>query len=357
MQELIKPHIRKIAPYQSARDLYAKATGILLDANENPLGSVLDSDFANLHLNRYPDPKQRDLRAALSAYLKVDAEKLFFGVGSDEIIDLVMRLFCSSGEDSVLLVEPTYGMYQTVSDVQNIKAHRCLLNEDFQLEAEKVLASVSPTDRIIFVCSPNNPTGNLLNKAEIGKLAAGFKGIVVVDEAYIDFAAPCSSAIDLQATYDNIIVLRTFSKAWGLAAARCGYCIAHPEIIAFLFKIKAPYSINVFTEHAILNALQRVPAKEACVKAILKERDYLEAKLKENVYIEKVYPSDANYILIRLPEAKAIQKALMEEGVIIRDRSSQPLLENCLRVTVGTHEENRTLLEKLEKIITARNGK
>jgi histidinol-phosphate aminotransferase len=357
IQELIKPHIRKIAPYQSARDLYAKATGILLDANENALGSVLDIEFAPLLLNRYPDPRQRALREALSNYLSVAADKLFFGVGSDEIIDLLMRLFCSAGEDSVLLVEPTYGMYQTVADIQNIHAHTCLLTEDFQVDAKRALGSVQPSDKVIFTCSPNNPTGNLLSKSAIKEIAAGFSGILIVDEAYIDFAPQGSSAIDLLEKYSNVIILRTFSKAWGLAAARCGYCIAHPDIISYLFKIKAPYSINVFTEQAILTALKRVPVKEKYVAEILKEREYLIDKLRTLAFIEKIYPTDANYILIRLADAKQIQKELMEAGVIIRDRSSQPLLANCLRITVGTHEENITLLQKLEAVVAARSGK
>jgi histidinol-phosphate aminotransferase len=348
--ELIKPHIRKIAPYQSARDLYAKATGILLDANENPIGSVLGGEFAALHLNRYPDPRQRALRASLSAYLAVPEEQLFFGVGSDEIIDLLMRLFCSSGEDSILIVEPTYGMYQTVADIQNIASHTCLLNEDFSLDAERVLASVQNTDKVIFVCSPNNPTGNLLSKSAIKQIAEGFNGILVVDEAYIDFAPEDASAVSLLADFANVMVLRTFSKAWGMAAARCGYCIAHPEIISYLFKIKAPYSINAFTEQAILSALQKVSVKNTYVSEIVQEREKLLDALAGLSFIRKVFPTDANYILIRLPNARKIQKALMEAGVIIRDRSSQPLLADCLRITVGTREENAALLEKLAAV-------
>ena len=350
ISDLIKPHIRTIAPYKSARDLYAKAAGVLLDANENPLGSVLDGDYSGLSLNRYPDPKQRDLRESLGKYLSVPVDKLFFGVGSDEIIDLVMRLFCSPERDSVLIVEPTYGMYQTVADIQNVRTNICLLNDDFTIDPARVLGALSTTDRIIFLCSPNNPTGNLLDKSAIELIAGTFNGIVVVDEAYIDFAHDNASAVSLLQKYNNVVILRTFSKAWGLAAVRCGYTIADPEIISYLFKIKAPYSINVLTEHAILTAMNRIARKDNYVKEILAQRELLVAKLKTFDFIEEIFPTDANYLLIRLQDARKIHKELMDEGVIIRDRSSQPLLENCLRITVGTADENEKLLRGLELV-------
>ncbi len=348
--ELIKPHIRTIAPYQSARDLYAKASGVLLDANENPIGSVLDDSYSGLSLNRYPDPRQRELRESLGRYLSIPVENLFFGVGSDEIIDLMMRLFCSPEKDSVLIVEPTYGMYKTVADIQNVTANVCLLNKDFTIDPARVLGALSTTDRMIFLCSPNNPTGNLLDKNAIELIAGTFCGIVVVDEAYIDFAHNNASVTDLLKRFNNIIILRTFSKAWGLAAVRCGYAIADPEIISYLFKIKAPYSINVLTEHAVLTALKRIARKDEYVREILSQRELLRNRLKEFDFIEEIFPTDANYILIRLQDARKIHKALMDEGVIIRDRSSQPLLENCLRITVGTGAENEKLLTGLELV-------
>ncbi len=356
ISDLIKPHIQKLHPYQSARDIYKDVSGILLDANENSFGSVAGDSVSLMNLNRYPDPHQIKLRKALSDYIKVDAEKLFFGVGSDEIIDLLMRLFCSHGKDSVMIVEPTYGMYTTVANIQNIEINSVLLDENFGLNAGKVLSNVSGSDRIIFLCSPNNPTGNLLNKNEISLIAEKFKGIVVVDEAYIDFADDDASAVSLINEYKNIVILRTFSKAWGLAAVRCGYAIADEVITSYLFKIKAPYSINVMTEQIILKALSKFEEKNKFVELIVKERDFLITELSKIVFVKNIFPSDANYILIKLDFAKEVQKMMMHRGVIIRDRSTQPLLEDCLRITVGTRAENIKMIEKMIEVYNEISG-
>ncbi len=348
IEDLILDHIKRLKPYQSARSLYLKQGGILLDANENPLGSVIDSEYSGISLNRYPDPKQNALRQAVSTLINVPIEKLFFGVGSDEIIDLLMRLFCAPQKDTILIVEPTYGMYLTVSEIQNVEHHICLLDANFQISTEKVISSVLPSDKMIFLCSPNNPTGNLLSEKEVEFIALSFPGIIVVDEAYIDFARDGASMINLCEKYRNVVILRTFSKAWGMAAARCGYTVADPEVILNLFKIKAPYSINVLTEKAILQAIKNNREKDIMINRIIAQKEILIEELKKISYIERIFPSDANYILIRLPMAKEIQKVLADKGVIIRDRSSQPMLENCLRISVGTSDENKKLIECLK---------
>lgn len=346
--KLIRNNILKLKPYTSARDLYSN--GILLDANENSFGSTFQ-EFEELHLNRYPDPHQVDLRNAVSKLLNVEANKLFFGVGSDEIIDLLIRILCEPKEDQVMLLEPTYGMYKVACDINNVETVSPLLTDSFQIDFGEVEKYYSAKVKIIFVCSPNNPTGNLLNKNDILRLCKTYNSIVVVDEAYIDFAEPSASLINEVNHYRNLVVMRTFSKAWGLAGVRLGFCAADEEIISYLFKVKAPYNINVLTRYAVLKSITNEKKKESAVSAIVNERLHVETELKNISAIKNVYPSDANYLLIRLPQAKEIQKNLAEKGIIIRDRSSQPKLEDCLRITIGTKEENDALLSELKNLL------
>ena len=350
--KLIRKNILKLKPYTSARDLYSN--GILLDANENSFGSTFQ-ELEELHLNRYPDPHQVDLRNAVSRLLTIDAEKLFFGVGSDEIIDLLIRIFCEPREDQVMLLEPTYGMYKVACDINNVETVSPLFNDSFQIDFAEVEKYYSDKVNIIFVCSPNNPTGNLLNKNDIIQLCRNYNSIVVVDEAYIDFAPRETSLINEVANYPNLVVMRTFSKAWGLAGVRLGYCAADEEIISYLFKVKAPYNINALTRYAVLKSITNEEKKKSAVSSIVSERLRVEIELKNILAITNVYPSDANYLLIRLPNAKEIQKELAEKGIVIRDRSSQPTLSNCLRITIGTKEENDALLEKLKDILPLRH--
>ncbi|MDP3147933.1 MAG: histidinol-phosphate transaminase [Ignavibacteria bacterium] len=350
--KLIRKNILKLKPYTSARDLYSN--GILLDANENSFGSSFQ-ELEELHLNRYPDPHQVDLRNAVSRLLTIDAEKLFFGVGSDEIIDLLIRIFCEPREDQVMLLEPTYGMYKVACDINNVETVSPLLNDSFQIDFAEVEKYYSDKVKIIFVCSPNNPTGNLLNKNDIIQLCRNYNSIVVVDEAYIDFAPEETSLINEVANYPNLVVMRTFSKAWGLAGVRLGYCAADEEIISYLFKVKAPYNINALTRYAVLKSITNEEKKKSAVSSIVSERLRVEIELKNILAITNVYPSDANYLLIRLPNAKEIQKELAVKGIVIRDRSSQPTLSNCLRITIGTKEENDALLEKLKDILPLRH--
>ena len=351
---LVRKNILKLKPYTCARDLYSN--GILLDANENSFGSTFQ-ELEELHLNRYPDPHQVDLRNSVSKLLNVEANKLFFGVGSDEIIDLLIRIFCEPKEDQVMLLEPTYGMYKVACDINNVETVAPLLNDSFQIDFAEVERHYSDKVKIIFVCSPNNPTGNLLNKNDILRLCKSYNSIVVVDEAYIDFSEPSASLIDEVKNYRNLVVMRTFSKAWGLAGVRLGYCAADKEIISYLFKVKAPYNINALTGYAVLKSITNEEKKKSVVSAIIGERLRVENELKSISAITKVFPSDANYLLIRLPNAKEIQGQLAESGIVIRDRSSQPKLDNCLRITIGTKEENDALLSGLKILLQKKEVK
>ena len=348
IDNLVRKNIKKLKPYTCARDLYSN--GILLDANENSFGSTFQ-EFEELLLNRYPDPHQVDLRSAVSKLLSVDANKLFFGVGSDEIIDLLIRIFCEPKEDKVMLLEPTYGMYKVACDINNVETVSPMLNDFFQIDFAEVEKYYSDKVKVIFVCSPNNPTGNLLNKNDILRLCKAYNSIVVVDEAYIDFSESSASLINEVENYRNLVVMRTFSKAWGLAGVRLGFCTADEEIISYLFKVKAPYNINALTRYAVLKSIKNEKKKESVVSIIISERLRVENELKNISSIITVYPSDANYLLIRLPNAKEIQKQLAEKGIVIRDRSSQPKLDNCLRITIGTKTENDAMLSELINLL------
>ncbi len=347
IEKLVRKNILELKPYTSARDSFLE--GILLDANENSLGSVIRDEW-DLKLNRYPDPAQNEIREKLSKYLGVQKEKLFFGVGSDEIIDLLIRIFCNPGKDSVLITEPTYGMYKVACDVNDIKVLSVPLNRRFQLDITKIFEIINRTTKIIFLCSPNNPTGNLLKKKDVIKLVKSFKGIVVIDEAYIDFSEKKSFVNDV-ANYKNLIVMRTFSEAWGLAGIRSGFSIADEFITNLLFKITAPYNLNKFTSNAILNALSNIKKKDSFVRKLNLEKEKLTEQLKNIKQIQKVFPSDANFILFRIKKATEIYNELATKGIIIRDRSNQVGLDNCLRVSIGTPKENRIFIKTLKEIL------
>src|ERR1035437_2115141 len=352
IQDLIRKNIRNLKPYTSARDMYTK--GILLDANENSFGSVVE--VIGETLNRYPDPHQLSMRKRLGTYLGISFHKLFFGVGSDEIIDLIIRIFCEPGKDSIMILEPTYGMYKVAADINDVRSETILLNDNFDIDTEAVINNWNNRIKIIFLCSPNNPTGNLLNKNSIEELLQKTESIIVVDEAYIDFAGDGNSCLDLINNYPNLVLLRTFSKAWGLAGIRLGYCICDEEIINYLFKIKAPYNINSLTRKAFHEAFSNISKKDEFVSSILAVKQYIIEELNKITNIEKLFPSDTNYILIKIQDAVSVQKLLANEGVIIRDRSNQPGLENCLRITVGTHEQNEQLLRSLHKVLNKTNS-
>ncbi|MBK8944385.1 MAG: histidinol-phosphate transaminase [Ignavibacteriae bacterium] len=347
IEKLVRKNILNLKPYTSARDSFLE--GILLDANENSLGSVI-KDEHNLQLNRYPDPAQNKLREKLSEYLNVSKKNLFFGVGSDEIIDLLIRIFCEPKKDSVLIPEPTYGMYKVACDVNEVETITIPLDKKFQVDVKTTIAAVQKNTKMIFLCSPNNPTANLLSKKSVNQILKNFNGIVVIDEAYIDFNEN-QSFIDEFKKNRNLVIIRTFSKAWGLAGIRCGYSVADGFITNLLFKIKAPYNLNKLTANAILDALSNVKKKNSFVKKLNSEKENLVIELKKIKQVQKVYQSDANFILFKIKNATDVYNKLAAKGVIIRNRSNQLNLENCLRISIGTQKENKIFLAKLKEIL------
>jgi len=347
IKNLVRKNILNLKPYTSARD--ENSSGILLDANENGFGSTFN-EIKDLSLNRYPDPHQNDLRDLVSEYLDISKENLFFGVGSDEIIDLLIRIFCEPGKDKILIPEPTYGMYKVAADINNVPVVSVLLNDDFQVDGEEINKNFTPNIKIIFLCSPNNPTGNFLGKNDVLNLCKKHNSMIVVDEAYIDFAENFSLINEVK-NYPNLVVMRTFSKAWGLAGARLGYCIANEEIIKLLFKVKAPYNINSLTRYAVKQALKNIELRNSYIKEILDEKEKLKRELLLLPGVLRVFNSDANFLLAKFTDAKTVLKKLAERKIIIRDRGTQPKLENCLRISVGAKEENEILLKALKEIL------
>ena len=339
LKELTRPNIWALKPYSSARDEYnGAAASVFLDANENPY---------NLPHNRYPDPLQRDLKAELTRIKQVKAENIFLGNGSDEAIDLVFRAFCEPGVDNVVAIDPTYGMYKVCADVNNVEYRKVLLDDAFQFTADALLAATDEHPKLIFLCSPNNPTGNDLLRTEIEKTLAVFSGLVIIDEAYNDFSSAPSFLQQLD-KYPNLVVFQTFSKAWGCAAIRLGMAFASAEIISIFNKIKYPYNVNQLTQQQALSMLQRYDEIEGWVKELIAERGRLVDAFSTLTCVKEIFPSDANFFLARVTDAGAIYNYLVAKGIIVRNRSSISLCGNCLRVTVGTPAENKTLLEALQ---------
>ena len=339
LKELTRPNIWALKPYSSARDEYnGAAASVFLDANENPY---------NLPHNRYPDPLQRDLKAELTRIKQVKAENIFLGNGSDEAIDLVFRAFCEPGVDNVVAIDPTYGMYKVCADVNNVEYRKVLLDDAFQFTADALLAATDEHTKLIFLCSPNNPTGNDLLRSEIEKTLATFSGLVIIDEAYNDFSSAPSFLQQLD-KYPKLVVFQTFSKAWGCAAIRLGMAFASAEIISIFNKIKYPYNVNQLTQQQALSMLQRYDEIEGWVKELIAERGRLMDAFSTLTCVKEIFPSDANFFLARVTDAGAIYNYLVAKGIIVRNRSSISLCGNCLRVTVGTPAENKTLLEALQ---------
>ncbi|HAA16384.1 MAG TPA: histidinol-phosphate transaminase [Cytophagales bacterium] len=343
LNALLRPHIRTLKPYSSARDEFSGSASIFLDANENPFGSVTGAD-----INRYPDPLQRELKELIAPIRRVVPEQIFLGNGSDEAIDLLYRAFCNPGQDEVIILPPTYGMYRVSADLNDVRIKEVpLIPEDFRIDVDGVLEAITEQTKMIFICSPNNPTGNAMRRQSIEGILKHFNGLVVLDEAYSDFS-PQRSFVDRLNEFPNLIVLQTFSKAWGMAAIRLGMAFASQEIVQVLNRIKPPYNISGLTQQEALEGVKRLNRKETIVKEILKERAWLGTKLKEMELVEKVYNSDANFILIKVPEARKVYEYLVGEGIIVRDRSQVALVLDCLRITVGTSEENKKLLKALK---------
>lgn len=341
---LLRPHLVVLKPYSSARDEYTGKSGVFLDANENPYGSITTENF-----NRYPDPYQLALKERISAIKGVHSDQLFLGNGSDEAIDLLFRAFCRPGVDQAILLPPTYGMYEVSAAINDVETIKVPLTLNFQLDTNAILEWMTPTSKLLFICSPNNPSGNNIHREDILSLIAQFPGLVIVDEAYIDFSGEPSFTTELQ-NYPNLIVIQTFSKAWGLASLRLGMAFASPEIIGILNKIKPPYNISGLTQQKVLEALGDISPMERMTRDILQERKFLEQELASLSLVEKIYPSNANFLLIKVKAAKKTYDDLVHEKIIVRDRSKVLLCDECLRITVGTRAENETLLRALKKL-------
>lgn len=340
LQELTRPNIWALKPYSSARDEYSGVeASVFLDANENPY---------NTPNNRYPDPLQKELKSMIAPIKKVSQEQIFLGNGSDEAIDLVYRAFCRPGIDNVVAIDPTYGMYQVCADVNDVEYRKVLLDENFQFQADKLLAATDDYTKLIFLCSPNNPTGNNLCRNEIVRLIQTFQGLVIVDEAYSDFSDQVSLLTELE-NYPNLIVLQTFSKAWGCAAIRLGMAFASPEIIGILNKIKYPYNVNRLTQQEAISMMRKHYEIQRWVGSLLEERSRLVEEFNKLPCCRHIYPTDANFFLTKVTDAKRIYDYLVSKGIIVRNRTNITLCKDCLRVTIGTRPENDILLDALRQ--------
>lgn len=339
ISNLIRSNIKTLIPYSSAREEFSSNAKIFLDANENP--------FEN-GVNRYPDPHQSAVKAKLAQIKNIDADKILLGNGSDEILDLIFRTFCEPKIDNVITHNPSYGMYKVLATINDIEFRTVNLKEDFTLDTAKIMEASDVRTKLFIICSPNNPSGNMLDNKEIKKILDLETGLVVIDEAYIDFAKSVSWITELD-NYKNLIVCQTLSKAWGLAGLRVGMCFASKEIIKVLSTIKPPYNINELSQKAVLKALKEEPLFNAQVSAILKEKAKLEFELATHKCIKRIYPSDANFILVKVDDVKKMYHFLLEKGIVIRDRSKEYLCENALRITIGTPVENKYLLQCLNE--------
>lgn len=344
LQDIIRPNIKNLSPYSSARDEFQGEASVFLDANENSFGSPTNGDY-----NRYPDPMQMVVKKRLSEIKGVPVQNIFLGNGSDEAIDILIRAFCRPGIDNVLLLPPTYGMYEVSANINDVAIKKVPLTATFQLNLEAIAEAIDVNTRIIFVCSPNNPTGNSIIREDIETLLANFNGLVVVDEAYINYSRQRSFIQELT-EYGNLVVLQTLSKAWGLAGLRVGMAFASEEIIEIFNKIKPPYNINEASQQLALEGLNNIDRVNAWIVETIKEREALAKSLSALPYVLDIYLSDANFLLVKTTDANGIYAKLVEQGIIVRNRNSVTLCDGCLRITVGTPEENKTLVEALEKL-------
>tara|TARA_B110000967_G_C18886109_1_gene564077 strand:- start:378 stop:1415 length:1038 start_codon:yes stop_codon:yes gene_type:complete len=342
LDKLLRSTVKNMKPYSSARDEYKnlQADMVFLDANENPFDTFL---------NRYPDPQQTHLKEIISKQNNVSTDQILLGNGSDEVLDLVFRAFCEPNQDSILTLPPTYGMYEVLANLNAVENIQVPLSQEFQLEIDAIAAAIKPNTKLLFICSPNNPSGNTMNQSAIERLLNGFKGLVIIDEAYIDFTNELSWTHALS-TYPNLIVTQTLSKAYGLAGIRLGICYASKEIISVLNKIKPPYNINSLTQMAAIKALENREVVDTQIETLLKERNSLINAFKLVPFITKIYPSEANFILIKVDDANKRYDELIKNGVVVRNRSSQLHCDNCLRITVGTPYENTQLLTLLNSL-------
>ena len=344
LNSLLRDNIKRLVPYSSARDEFKGEASVFLDANENSYGSPLPTDY-----NRYPDPMQWKVKYKLADIKGVPPQNIFLGNGSDEAIDVLFRAFCRPGIDNVVLCPPTYGMYEVSANINDVTIRKATLTEDFQLDLPAIEAAIDENTKLIFICSPNNPTANAINREDIEIVLNNFQGIVVVDEAYINFSKQ-KTLIQELTEYPNLVILQTLSKAWGLAALRVGMAFASEDIINVFNKVKPPYNINQPSQELALEALNNIDQVNTWIRETVLERDKLEFALKALPIVEKVYPSDANFLLAKTTDAKGIYNHLIEKGIVVRDRSKVELCVGCLRITVGTPQENIDLINTLQAI-------
>ncbi len=341
MDSLVRSNIRRLKPYSSARHEFDGHAEIYLDANENPHPSVV---------NRYPDPLQKVLKKQISTIKMVPAEQIFLGNGSDEAIDLLIRIFCEPTKDSILILPPTYGMYEVCADISNVLVKKVPLLEGFQPDLDTIFKEADANCKLLFLCNPNNPTGSTIEENTLMRLISEFPGIVVVDEAYQDFASQPSLVSQIH-VYPKLVVMQTFSKAWGMAGVRLGLVFAQRATIDYLNAVKPPYNINTLTQNYVLEKLSNINQVQSRIQGIKEERHRMYSALSQLPCVHQVYPSEGNFLLVRFEQPKVIFEALKRKGIIVRDRSSVPLCEGCLRITIGTIKENDHLLATLEEIL------
>ncbi|TMI71660.1 MAG: histidinol-phosphate transaminase [Bacteroidetes bacterium] len=342
LDKLVRENIKALTPYSSARDEFSGEGRIFLDANENSLGSPLTKWY-----NRYPDPHQKELKKAISRIKNIAAEYIFLGNGSDECIDLLYRIFCEPQKDNVIICPPTYGMYKVSANINDVDVREAPLTDDFQLNLAHIEQLVDNNTKLIWICSPNNPTGNSMHRADLEMILNNFNGIVAVDEAYINFSKHKSLLLEL-ADYPNLVVLQTFSKAWGMAALRLGMAFASQAIIGLLDKVKPPYNVNQATQELVMKASYEIAQVNLMIRELVGMRDALARVLVQMPIVEKVYPSDANFLLVKIKDAGKVYEHLLNRAIVVRDRSRVQFCEGCLRITIGNEDEITVLVQALK---------
>lgn len=343
LEKLVRENIKRMTPYSSARHEFAGEATVFLDANENSFGSPLQENY-----NRYPDPLQKELKNKISAIKGVPAQNIFLGNGSDEAIDLLYRIYCEPGKDNVIIFPPTYGMYEVCAEMNDVNVKKISLLPDFQLNLKTLEDTIDTNTKLIFICSPNNPTGNSLARNEIEIILNNFEGLVIIDEAYINYSRQKSFIPELT-EYPNLVILQTLSKAWGLAGLRIGMAFAGQPIIDYLNKVKYPYNISTASQQMAIEALNNISGINTWIKITVEQRERLKEQLKQFGFVQTIHHSDANFILVKMTEARKVYNFLAGFGIIVRDRSKVLLCDDCLRITIGTPEENKQLIEVLKK--------
>ncbi len=342
LDKLVRNNIKALTPYSSARHEFQAEAEVYLDANENSYGSPLKQQF-----NRYPDPLQWELKTALSKIKGVPEKNIMIGNGSDEVIDLAYRIFCEPAVDNVIVCPPTYGMYKVSADINNVAIRKVNLTTEFTLNVNEILNACDDKTKLLFICSPNNPTGNNMKRLDVEMLLNNFPGLIIIDEAYINFSKQKSFIAEL-VEYPNLIVMQTLSKAWGLAALRLGLAFASEDVINLFNKIKPPYNINQSSQQLALEALGNITQVNDWVKVIVEQRDYLSSVLNTFSFVKKIYHSDANFLLVKVDDANKLYEYLIQQHIVVRNRHKEVLCENCLRITIGTREENERLIKTLK---------